>query len=148
VGPVHITGNRNQYFTTSPTLLSGGNATCRPLPSCTAPNTTIVTTPGEPTGPWQRPAPGTFGNVGPNSMRGPAFFDTDAALLKSVVLTERFALQFRAVATNVFNWVNLGLPNACVDCQKIDGKATAGVIANIANGATMRQFEFALRVQF
>jgi hypothetical protein len=48
--------------------------------------------------------------VGPDSLRGPAFFDTDAALLKNLVLTERFALQFRAVVTNVFNWVNLGLP--------------------------------------
>jgi hypothetical protein len=148
VGPVHVTGNRNDYFTTSPTLLSAGKAMCSPDPDCEAPNTAIVTKQGEPSGSWQRPAPGTFGNVGPGSLRGPDFFDTDAALLKNLVLTERFALQFRAVVTNVFNWVNLGLPNACVDCQPIDGNSTSGVIANLANGATMRQFEFALKVQF
>jgi hypothetical protein len=86
--------------------------------------------------------------VGPDSLRGPAFFDTDAALLKNLVLTERFALQFHAVVTNVFNWVNLGLPNACVDCPPIDGLPTSGLITDLAYGATMRQFQFALRVQF
>ena len=135
VGPVQITGNRNGYFTSVPSSCFAGTSS---KPSNSFSN------PGPVCGPWQRPARGTFGTAGNNSLRGPGFFDTDLALLKSIPLTERSAIQFRAVVTNLFNKVNLGLPNACVDC----GNTTSGVIANLANGATMRQFQFALRVQF
>jgi hypothetical protein len=134
VGPVHITGSRTSYFPSSPTPLSPGTATL------TA-NGTVTTTVGETYGPWQRPAGGTFGDAGYNSLRGPDYLDTDVALLKNISLTESSRLQFRVDVENVFNRVNLGLPNPCVDC----GPAT---ITTLASGATMRLFEFALKLQF
>jgi hypothetical protein len=127
VGFVNITGNRNGFF----------ELTSNPL-------TNSLFAPGPTDGPWQRPAEGTFGTASRNSMRGPAFFNADVVLLKNVSLTERTALQFRALFTNVFNRVNLGLPNACVDCAQ----GVGGVITNLALNATMRQLEFALKLQF
>jgi outer membrane receptor protein involved in Fe transport len=135
VGPVNITGNRNGYFTSvtgscfAGTSGSPSNSFSNPGPAC---------------GPWQRPARGTFGTASRNSLRAPGFLESELALLKNVTLTERFVMQFRAEVTNLFNKVNLGLPNGCVDC----GSTTSGVIANLARNATMRQFKFALRLQF
>lgn len=49
---------------------------------------------------------GTYGNVGRNSVRGPAFIDFDLALSRNFKLTERYVVQFRAEAFNLFNHVN------------------------------------------
>ena len=134
VGPVEITGNRRSYFTTSLTPLTPGTATVNA-------DGTITAGPGQTVGPWQRPAPGTFGNAGYNFLRGPGLFNTDLALLKNISLTESSRLQFRVDVKNVFNKVNLGPPSPCVDC----GPAT---ITTLASGVTMRQFQFALKLQF
>src|ERR1700722_4517336 len=135
VGPVHITGDRNNYFTTT-----GGVS----LPTCPVKG---CTDPGQPIGPWQRPAIATFGTAGYNSLRGPAFFDTDLALEKNIPLTERYSLQFRTDFLNVFNKVNLGNPSGCVDCNA-GGSQTGAVITTLAPNAAQRQIEFALRLQF
>ena len=60
-----------------------------------------------------------------------------------IVATEGVRAQFRAEAFNIFNHVNLANPNACVDCP-----GTAGRITNIFQLATMRQWQFGLRVEF
>src|SRR5258706_6831412 len=127
VGTVHITGSRNGYFTTT-----GGV----PLE--------VNGTPGDTVGPWQRPAPGTFGNTARNSLRGPAFFQSDLSVAKSMPLRETVSLQFRADIFNLFNKVNLDTPQACVDCQ--DG----GTIINtaFAGAALQRQIMFSLTLHF
>jgi hypothetical protein len=127
VGTVHITGDRNNYFTTT--------------------NGQPFTMNGESFGPWQRPAVGSFGNAAFNSLRGPSFFDTDLAVAKSVTLTERFALQFRTDFLNVFNKVNLGNPSGCVDCVA-NNLQTGAIIQSLAPNASQRQIEFSLRLQF
>ncbi|HWB98800.1 MAG TPA: hypothetical protein VG672_18955, partial [Bryobacteraceae bacterium] len=45
--------------------------------------------------------------IGRNSFRGPRFFGVDASLFKNVALTERFQLQLRGNAFNIFNKLNL-----------------------------------------
>jgi hypothetical protein len=55
---------------------------------------------------------GTYGNIGKNSLRGPRFFDTDMALLKTGKVSERVGYEFRAEFFNVFNNVNFGAPDA------------------------------------
>jgi len=127
VGPLHISGSRNGYFTTT-----GGV----PL----QPNGT----PGDTIGPWQRPAFGTFGSATRNSLRGPGFFQADVSVAKSFSLNEVISIQFRADVFNVVNKVNLGSPQTCVDCQG------GGMIINTAfNGrALQRQILFSLRLQF
>jgi hypothetical protein len=65
---------------------------------------------------WYNPAcftleaPGTFGNLGRNTGRGPDFADVDFALLKDTKIRESLGLQFRAEFFNILNHTNLGLP--------------------------------------
>jgi len=127
VGPLHISGSRNGYFTTT-----GGV----PL----QPNGT----PGDTIGPWQRPAFGTFGGAARNSLRGPGFFQADVSVAKNFSLNEVISIQFRADVFNLVNRVNLGSPQTCVDCQG------GGMIINTAfNGrALQRQILFSLRLRF
>jgi outer membrane receptor protein involved in Fe transport len=57
-------------------------------------------------------ATGTFGTVGRNTLRGPAFFDVDASIFKNFLFTERFRLQFRAEAFNIENRPNFLNPSS------------------------------------
>jgi hypothetical protein len=135
VGPVQIGGDRNNYFTTT----AGQKLSEGP---------TDGSTPGGTIGPWQRPAVGSFGSAGFNSFRGPAYFDTDLVLEKTALITERYSVQFRTEFLNVFNKVNLGNPNGCVDCFVTKGVQTGAVITTLAPNAAQRQIEFALRFLF
>ena len=143
VGEVVITGNRNQYFTTT-----GGKA-LPPSSVCTANgNFCGVDAQGNSLlggtiGPWQRPAPGQVGNAGRNSLTGPGFFQSDVGLSKVILITERTDLRFRAEGFNVFNVVNLGQPNTCVDCP-----SGSGAITSHASGAIQRTLQFSLRFEF
>jgi hypothetical protein len=133
VGDVSTDGDRNGWFTTT-----GGQKLGR------ASGTLLqqYTSPGQTIGPWQRPMPGTFGNAPRNSLRGPSYFDTDFSLMKSLNFSERFRGQFRAEIFNFFNNVNLGQPDGCVDC------GSGGKITGLAAGATMRQMQFSIRLEF
>src|SRR5262249_58266146 len=102
-----------------------------------------VTERGGGRGQWGRPPRGVFGSVGRNRLLGPSFQQWDLSLSKSFSITERFKAQFRAEAFNVPNRVNLANPNVCVDCP-----GSAGLITNIFQLATMRQWQFGLRLQY
>ena len=93
VGVIEITGDRNNYFTTASKPLSKA---------------------GVVSGPWERPAVGTFGNAAINSLRGPSYFNTDLSVFKEVSVQERYTVQFRTDFLNVFNRVNLANPGSCV----------------------------------
>jgi outer membrane receptor protein involved in Fe transport len=98
---------------------------------------------GQTSGPWQRPDVGTFGNIARNALVGPRWFNSDLSVSKYFPITEQLRAQFRAEAYNIFNHPNLGNPNGCVDCI-----GTGGVITSLANNATMRRMQFALRLEF
>jgi hypothetical protein len=83
---------------------------------------------------------GTFGNVGRNSLRGPAFFDVDTSVFRNFNLTERYRLQFRAEAFNTENRPNFQNPNATVSSGVTFGRITA------ANDP--RVLQFALKLVF
>jgi hypothetical protein len=104
---------------------------------------TPLTTNGQTLGPWRRPERGTFGTVGRNRLAGPSFSQWDVSFFKDLVATEGLRAQFRAEVFNFLNTVNLANPNACVDCP-----GTAGRITNIFQLATMRQWQFGLRMEF
>jgi hypothetical protein len=46
---------------------------------------------------------GSLGNSGRNSFWGPSYYETDLALIKNIHFTERFRLQLRGEAFNLFN---------------------------------------------
>jgi Carboxypeptidase regulatory-like domain/TonB dependent receptor len=56
-------------------------------------------------------ATGQFGDVGRNTMDGPAFQQWDFSAIKTIPIHESMNLQFRAEIFNIFNNVNFELPN-------------------------------------
>jgi len=94
--------------------------------------------------PWAKAPDGQFGNAGRNSLRGPSYFQADLSVFKNFKITEATNLEFRVEGFNIFNKVNLGLPDSCVDCNP----ATAGKIFGLAGSAQMRQFQFGMRLSF
>jgi len=63
------------------------------------------------TGAFQQAQQGQFGNVGRNTLRGPAFQQWDFSALKTIAIHENLKLQFRAELFNIFNNVNFELPD-------------------------------------
>jgi hypothetical protein len=62
-------------------------------------------------------APGTFGDVGRNSLLGPGFFNLDAALVRFFPVKEETKFEFRLEAFNLFNRTNLVPPGFSVTAQ-------------------------------
>jgi hypothetical protein len=86
------------------------------------------------------PTFGTNGNLARNTYRGPDYITVDGSLFKNIKLTETFKLQFRAEAFNIFNRVNLFLPNAVLNAPLNFGRSTAAF--------DPRQLQFALKLLF
>jgi len=142
VGPVQVSGTREQYFATTGGVALPGTD-CAPLtPRLCGVDANGHSIAGPDSGPWARPGAGQIGNVGRDSFTGPGFFQSDIAVAKTVAMTESANLGFRADVFNVFNRVNLGNPNACVDCKG------GGSITSLVPGAKQRSFQFSVRIQF
>lgn len=60
---------------------------------------------------FTRPADGTFGSSGRNTIIGPRLHIVDLSVGKTTKFSDRFAAQFRAEFFNLFNHANLSLPN-------------------------------------
>jgi hypothetical protein len=58
------------------------------------------------------PAPGDYGNLARNALRGPNFQQLDLMLTKRFAITESQAFEFRADFFNVLNLVNFSAPPA------------------------------------
>ena len=58
--------------------------------------------------------PGTFGNLGRNTVIGPGLSNVDFSLLKLTALTERTKLEFRAEFFNLFNHPQFGMPGNAI----------------------------------
>jgi len=83
------------------------------------------------------------GNTPRNFLDGPGLVQVDMALAKNMNLTERFKLEFRAEALNVFNHANLNNPAATVPA--------AGTVSNfgsITSAQTTRRLQLGLRLTF
>jgi hypothetical protein len=92
-----------------------------------------------------QPLPGTYGNVGRNTLQGPRLFETDLSLAKQFALRERSNLQFRAEFFNLLNHANFNTPNPVVYAAATGGPSpTAGVITSTAT--TSRQVQLGLKL--
>jgi Carboxypeptidase regulatory-like domain len=92
-----------------------------------------------------QPLPGTYGNVGRNTLQGPTLVTTDISLAKKFTLSERLDLRFRAEFFNLLNHTNLNTPNPVVYAAATGGPSpTAGVITSTAT--TSRQIQFGLKL--
>jgi hypothetical protein len=119
------------------------------------PNPAYDGTPGE-----------NIGNVGRNSLRGPAYFQFDLSGMKNFPITERVTVQFRADIFNLFNHPNfegpdggicssvseptLAPPPICVPNVNfgVTGQTIADADSTQIGGGTNRQTQFSLKVIF
>jgi Carboxypeptidase regulatory-like domain/TonB dependent receptor len=86
------------------------------------------------------PRPDVIGNLPRNAYRGPGFASTDLSIFKDFALPWRASkLQFRAEAFNVFNRVNLRLPEGRMN-QPTFGRSTQAFAA--------RELQFGLKLVF
>jgi hypothetical protein len=79
-------------------------------------------------------APGTFGNAGHYSLRGPGYFDIDIALSRDFRVREGMVFDIRAEAFNVLNHPNFQLPNATVSSSTF-GQITTAFDPRILQGS-------------
>jgi hypothetical protein len=111
----------------------------------------VLAPPGQPNdsfGAFARPLVGTFGSWGRDSMIGPGYIDTDLSVAKSIPLKESVNLQFRADFFNLFNHVNLGEPDSCVDCQDGSAGTISGIVSTQDASSAMRRIMLSARIQF
>jgi hypothetical protein len=83
-----------------------------------------------------------FGNVGRNSLRGPGFFNIDLGVFRTISVTERIRIQFRAEALNALNHPNFSNPGT-----DISNAGTFGFITS-TTGVGERNFRLGTRVSF
>jgi hypothetical protein len=92
-----------------------------------------------------QPLPGTYGNLGRNTLQGPSLYETDLSLAKQFAFREQWHLQFRAEFFNLLNHTNFNTPNPVVYAAQIGGPSpTAGVITSTAT--TSRQIQLGLKL--
>jgi hypothetical protein len=61
------------------------------------------------------PAPGTFGNLARNALRGPNFWQADLIFNKRIPISETVKLEFRTEIFNLFNRANFALPSSTLN---------------------------------
>jgi hypothetical protein len=94
---------------------------------------------------FKLPLQGTFGNVSRGSLRGPGLRNVDISLFKNMRISERWRVQFRAEAFNIFNHPNFTYPNEIV----FTGATYSSSAGQITSTATpSRQIQFALKLLF
>ncbi len=92
-----------------------------------------------------QPLPGTYGNVGRNTLQGANLYETDLSVSRRFSVTERVVLQFRGEIFNLFNHTNLNTPNPVVYAAATgDPSPTAGVITSTATSS--RQVQLGLKL--
>jgi hypothetical protein len=129
-------------------------------------------------GAFTAPAPGTFGDVPRNALRGPNFKQADLILTRRFKFSETKSLEFRTEIFNIFNFTNFDIPasrlnlalptvsyNAATNLYAVGsgiqpGQPYAGTNAGGTFGllrqtvertvglGTSRQIQFALRLNF
>jgi hypothetical protein len=101
---------------------------------------TCFVAPVEPT------TPGTQlreGNSGMNILRGPTAFSLDTGMSKTFRFIERYSLEFRGEAFNLFNHPSFGLPSASIASSGNQGLAQISTTTSVP-----RVLQFALKLHF
>ncbi len=93
------------------------------------------------------PAPGSIGNSGRNTFRGPGYFSTDMSVVKRFRLREKMFVTFRAEAYNLLNTVNFVAPSVNLQTPQTFGIISATPVG-AANQSGGRILQGALRFDF
>jgi hypothetical protein len=89
---------------------------------------------------FQRPALGTFGNLGRDSLRSDWYKNLDLSLFRQFPITERFRIEFRFEAFNVTNTPVWAIPVSSLEDSHF------GQVTHTAN--VPRQLQFGLKLYF
>jgi hypothetical protein len=93
------------------------------------------------------PAPGTWGNSGRNTVRGPGLWQIDMGLSKEFKATERVGLKFRAEVFNLFNRAQYGNPDPNFSDPSF-GRITSLINTGATGTGTPREIQISARVSF
>jgi len=93
------------------------------------------------------PPIGTWGDVGRNTLKGPAAYNWDFSLFKDTHISERQMIQFRAEMFNLFNTPQFGTPGANISAPANFGRSLSTITTGAGFG-TNRQIQLALRYSF
>jgi hypothetical protein len=88
--------------------------------------------------------PGTFGTCGVGTVEGPGLRTLDGSLAKFFNITERYKMEFRAEAINLFNTPILNAPNTGVGSELGLLQGAGGAYG----GSFGRQIQFALKFHY
>jgi len=88
---------------------------------------------------YRDPLPGTFGNVGRNTLTGPGTISVDLSVFKNFNITERTHLQFRSEFFNLLNHPNF---------RGVDTTYDSPSAGELSAAAASRQIQFALKLLF
>jgi hypothetical protein len=91
---------------------------------------------------FSRPALGTFGNLGRNTLMGPGLFNIDSSLEKTFKPNERLNMQFRAEVFNLFDQAHFYVPGLNTS------SGLAGRITTLISNPGGRLIQFGLKVSF
>ena len=106
---------------------------------------------------FRAPAPGTYGNLGYDAIRGPLFNNWDVAVQKNFQIHEQVGLQFRAEMFNAPNHLSPFTISNTLGAQQADGSyqanfgSTGGfqnAFGQVTAATDPRTMEFVLRLQF
>jgi hypothetical protein len=98
---------------------------------------------------FARPATGTFGNMGRNSLRGPGVNKWDIAIFKNFALREKGAsLQFRAEMFNAFNHPSFTTVGLSLTTSNAGVNPAANSFAAVTGTRDARVVQFALKLSF
>jgi outer membrane receptor protein involved in Fe transport len=94
------------------------------------------------------PDPGTFGNVGRNSLRGPHYINYNATLARTFTFGERFRLQAQMTAFNVTNSPHFNDPSGTFNASSTNVFSAASSFGQSTSTFGERQIRFGLRFLF
>src|ERR1035437_2511126 len=103
---------------------------------------------------WLNPAAfaanptGTYGNLGRDTLRGPATVNFDVSLSRRFKLKERITLQARAEGFNIINHTNLGFGTSGAGTVGASMNITSGTFGQLTAAADPRILQFALKLMF
>jgi len=87
---------------------------------------------------YAAPASGSWGNAGRDSITGPAQFFTNAGLLRSLRLSDRFTLDLRLNSTNPLNHVVYSAWNTVITSAQFGRAEAAGAMRQVRAGLSVR----------
>jgi hypothetical protein len=150
--PFTVTLDSDQAFTgNSRTHSAGGGQrpNFNPGPGCS----TNAINPGQPTNYiktncFSFPAPGTLGNLGRNTLKGPDFSDFDSSVFKNIGLrSDRYSVQLRGEFFNVLNHTNFSTQTTRLFDSGGNVLTSAGVLP-APTLTTSRQIQFGAKLIF